>query len=240
MGGARTPLDYDAGWERWSDMVKYSPAPIHRRRLIRSLARTVNPKSVLDVGCGTGETLRVLRDAVHPTRMVGVDLSPAVIESNRRLMPYAEFHAVDVRTALLDERFDLIVASEVLEHIDDYSQALTHLRRMCAGHMVVTVPAGPIFPIDHHMGHVQHFTPDELARALAKASFEVRVSWQWGFPWHSLYRRVINGSPNAMLKRFGDGPYSLSDKLVSRAVDALFYTNLKRFGNQLVVLAEAV
>lgn len=237
---AITASDYDAGWSQWSDMVKYSPAPFHRRRMIRKLARTVPSRSVLDVGCGTGETLQVLYDTLRPERLVGVDLSPAVVEDDRRRLPFAEFAVADISQTALDEQFDLIVATEVIEHIGNYQQALTNLRRMCRGHVIVTVPSGPIFPIDRHMGHRQHFTAALLSEALAAAAFEVCELWHWGFPWHSIYRRAINSSPEAMLKRFGDGAYSRSDRVLARMVTWLFYTNLKRFGSQLVVLAKAV
>ena len=236
---AQTPADYDAGWSQWSDMVKYSPAPFHRRRMILELADGLAARSVLDVGCGTGETLRALHEALHPERLVGVDLSPAVVESNRRRLPFADFVAADVTAGPLDEQFDLIVATEVLEHIEAYPQAIANLRRMCRGHVIVTVPSGTIYPIDRHMGHRQHFSPASIAEELRKASFEVSVLWQWGFPWHSIYKRAINTSPDKMLNRFGGGEYSTTDKLLSRALTWLFYTNLKRYGSQLVVLARA-
>ncbi len=234
---AETAADYDAGWSQWSDMVKYSPAPFHRRRMIVQLARGLGAKSVLDVGCGTGETLRVLRDELHPDRLVGVDLSPAVVDANRRRLPFADFAVADVSRIALDEQFDLVVATEVLEHIEAYPQALVNLRRMCRGHLIVTVPSGTIYPIDRHMGHRQHFSAASITAVLEAASFEVAELWQWGFPWHSLYKRAINSSPDRMLTRFGGGDYSRTDKWLSRAVTWLFYMNLKRFGSQLVVLA---
>ena len=235
---AETAADYDAGWSQWSDMVKYSPAPFHRRRMILQLARGLNARTVLDVGCGTGEMLRVIHEALHPDRLVGVDLSPAVVESNRRQLRFADFAVADVSRTALDEQFDLIVATEVLEHIEAYPETLTNLRRMCRGHLIVTVPSGTIYPIDRHMGHRQHFSAAAITAALEAASFEVTELWQWGFPWHSLYKRAINRSPDKMLDRFGGGEYSRTDRWLSRAVTWLFYTNLKRFGSQLVVLAK--
>jgi ubiquinone/menaquinone biosynthesis C-methylase UbiE len=236
---ATTAADYDAGWSQWSDMVRYSPAPFHRRRLIVQLARGLGARTVLDVGCGTGEMLRVLHEALHPDRLVGVDLSPAVVDTTRRQLPFADFAVADISRAALDEQFDLVVATEVLEHIEAYPQALDNLRRMCRGHVIVTVPSGTIYPIDRHMGHRQHFSTASLTAALEAASFEVVELWQWGFPWHSLYKRAINSSPDKMLNRFGGGEYTWTDKVLSKAVTWLFYTNLKHFGSQLVVLAKA-
>lgn len=233
-------VDYDAGWAQWADMVKYSPAPFHRRRMIVQLARRVKARSVLDVGCGTGEVLRALKETVNPERLVGLDLSAAVVESNRRSMPFAEFHAADVSQAPLAGQWDLIVATEVIEHIADYMTALANIRKMCGGHAIVTVPSGRIYPIDRHMGHVQHFTAPEMTRVLESSGFKVRELWEWGFPWHSLYKRAINTSPEKMLDRFSGGEYTAMDKVMSRAITLLFYLNTKRMGSQLVTLAEAV
>lgn len=232
--------DYDAAWTRWADMVKYSPAPFHRRRMILQLARTLKPKSVLDVGCGSGELIRAMHKQLRPDRMVGVDLSPAVVESNRRAIPYAQFHSLDISDAPLAGQWDLVVASEVIEHIEDYRSAIQHLRMMCSGHLIVTVPSGRIYPIDRQMGHVRHFTAAEMTLALEASGFKVRNVWQWGFPWHSLYKRAINSSPEAMLNRFSGGEYSATDRWLSRAITGLFYLNTKRFGSQLVTLAQAV
>jgi trans-aconitate methyltransferase len=233
-------VDYDAGWSEWADMVKYSPAPFHRRRMIVDLARRVTARSVLDIGCGTGEVLVALREALRPERLVGVDLSVAVVETNRRALPFAEFHAADVSQAPLAGQWDLIVATEVIEHIADYMTALANIRKMCSGHVIVTVPSGRIYPIDRHMGHVQHFSAAEMTRALEASGFKVRELWEWGFPWHSLYKWAINLSPDRMLDRFTGGEYSAMDKVVSQAITLLFYLNSRRMGSQLVTLAEAV
>src|SRR5207248_751285 len=59
--GAHGVTDYDRGWTQWSDMIRYSPAPFHRRRLILALAGEIDFDSVLDVGCGDAELLLALR-----------------------------------------------------------------------------------------------------------------------------------------------------------------------------------
>lgn len=233
-------VDYDAGWTRWADMVKYSPAPFHRRRLIVELARTIEFRSVLDVGCGPGELLRTLRAEFPSATLTGVDLSGGVVASNRQAMPDVAFHAADVSVAPLPGQWDLIVCSEVIEHIPDYPAAVRHLREMCRRHIIITVPTGRIFPIDRSMGHHQHFAPAEMATLLEANRFRPMVVWQWGFPWHTLYKYLINVSPAASLSRFGGSEYSASEKLLARVLTALFYLNSRRWGSQLVVLAEAV
>jgi len=229
--------DYDAGWDRWGDMIKYSPAPVHRRRLIVKLARRTGFKSVLDVGCGSGELLRQFKASFDVERLAGVDLSSSVVESNRRAMPFAAFHALDVSTAKLPEQFDLVVCSEVIEHIVDYRLALRNIRDMCSAFLIVTVPAGKVFPIDRMMGHHRHFTAATLTDSLENSGFRVALLWQWGFPWHTAYKYLINVAPETSMRRFSGGGYSWSDKLVGRVLTTMFYLNLNRFGSQLIALA---
>ena len=239
MVGAPFDIDYDAGWTKWGDMIKYSPAPFHRRRLILDLARRIDFESVLDVGCGPAELLRAFRRAFPSAALTGVDLSSGVVASNRRSMPDAEFFAADVSVAPLPGQWDLVVCSEVIEHIPDYVAAVRHLRQMCRKHVIITVPSGRIFPIDRSMGHHQHFSSTELTTLLAGSGFRPIRLWRWGFPWHSLYKHLINLSPSAAMDRFGGSRYSTTDKIVARALTALFYLNARHAGSQLVVLAEA-
>jgi SAM-dependent methyltransferase len=220
-------------------MIKYSPAPFHRRRLIVELARRVPFRSLLDVGCGQGECLRLMQREFNLERLLGIDLSPAVIDMNRREMPGAEFLALDISQQPVPGTWELVVCSEVLEHIDDYMTALRNLRHACSRHLIVTVPSGRVFPIDREMGHYRHFSPQMMVDALRQSGFEPRVVWRWGFPFHTAYKYLINLSPDASLKRFGGGSYSWTEKAVGRVLTALFYANTKRVGAQLVVLADA-
>ena len=237
--GAVSAADYDAGWTQWADMVKYSPAPFHRRRLILDLAAGVPFRTVLDVGCGTGELVQALHERFPQAAITATDLSSAVIEADRKRLPYAEFRAGDIAVAPLAGTWELIVCSEVIEHIKDYPRALQHLRAMCSGHLIVTVPSGRIFPIDLQMGHHQHFSAQEMCAALERAGFTPLTVWRWGFPWHTAYKHLINASPDAAMNRFGSREYTRVERLIARALTTLFYLNTKRSGLQLIVLARA-
>jgi SAM-dependent methyltransferase len=232
--------DYSEGWTRWGDMIRYSPAPFHRRRLILALASEVDFGSAMDVGCGNAELLVALRRLRPATKLVGVDVADSVIAEDRAAHPDVEFHQLDVGVACLATRCDLVVCSEVIEHVPDWRRALGHLRRMCAGHLILTVPAGRVFPIDRLMGHERHFTLDVLSGALRDVGFQPERTWQWGFPFHSLYKRLINLSPESSVRRFSGGSYGPAERIVSRFLTWLFYLNSRRAGAQLVLRARAV
>jgi 2-polyprenyl-3-methyl-5-hydroxy-6-metoxy-1,4-benzoquinol methylase len=171
-------IDYNEGWTRWGDMIKYSPAPFHRRRLILELADGISFNSVLDVGCGNGELLLALSQRKDVGRLVGTDIAEHVLSSNRTAFPGFVFHQLDISAAWLPEKFDLVVCSEVIEHVNDWQQALRHLRKMTRGHLILTVPSGKVFPIDRRMGHYRYFAPDELRQGLRQTGFEPERVWR--------------------------------------------------------------
>jgi len=108
-------IDYERGWTQWGDMIRYSPAPFHRRRLILELADEVPFESVLDVGCGNGELLLALSRRRPLRRVIGMDIAASIIDENRSTFPNFEFHRMDIGSGWLPTECDLVVCSEVIE-----------------------------------------------------------------------------------------------------------------------------
>jgi ubiquinone/menaquinone biosynthesis C-methylase UbiE len=88
-------------------------------------------QSVLDIGCGTGRLLQGLR----PSRGVGIDFSPAMLEIARRNAPELEFYLGDAEDASfydsLGGPFDVIVLSDTIGSLTDCQAVLSHLHRVC-------------------------------------------------------------------------------------------------------------
>lgn len=150
-----------------------------RRRMIWALlhrAGVTAASRVLDAGCGTG------RNLVEFGRLgagEGVDFSPDAVDFCRRR------GLAGVRRAPLEElpfedgRFDLILATDVIEHLDDDRRALTELRRVAApgAHLVITVPAYQRLWSQHDasMHHRRRYTAGQLSRQAAATGWEPRV-----------------------------------------------------------------
>ena len=73
-----------------------------------------NNKSVLDVGCGFGEMAKFLRKRYTDVSYTGIDIVPEFIEEAKKLYPEYRFIATDYFSEPLVERFDVILASGVL------------------------------------------------------------------------------------------------------------------------------
>jgi SAM-dependent methyltransferase len=244
MATSNTAVDYDRAWSQWGDMIRYSPAPWHRRRLILELAEGLRFDSVLDIGCGNAEVLQAFQRRHPGVRLVGADVSAKVIADDAAQFPEMAFHRLDLGQETLPERCDLVVSTEVVEHIPDWRRALRNLRGMTrdGGHLILTVPTGKLFPIDEMVGHCRHFDADELVAGLRAAGFAPDRVWQWGFPFHTLYKSLINVAPERTMKSFAGNAYGLPQKLLASLIGAVFFMNIRhsRFGRQLVVRAAAI
>jgi SAM-dependent methyltransferase len=82
----------------------------------------------LDVGCGSGH--RTVDFALHMDSVVGIDLSPPLIElaRERRARVNVEFQLADLRTFEDQQGFDLVYSANTLHHIEPLEPALTRLR----------------------------------------------------------------------------------------------------------------
>lgn len=138
---------------RYGNRQKHeNPNPVQRAligRFYRELAGVVHrigPRDILDVGCGEGYTFKALRSAGISCSMHGVDLSDEAIELARERVADATFEVGDaLRIAESDRTYDLVLMTEVLEHLPDPGRMLPVLERVAERYVVASVPWEPFF-----------------------------------------------------------------------------------------------
>jgi SAM-dependent methyltransferase len=149
---------------------------VGRRAVIRSLlGRADVPREarILDAGCGTGRNLLELSGL---GRVEGVDSSPDAIEFCRRRGLSAVTQARLDGLPFVDRSFDLIVMTDVLEHVEGERDALRELRRVAAprARLLLTVPAYQWLwsqhDDEHH--HVRRYTLARLRASVRAAGWE--------------------------------------------------------------------
>jgi 2-polyprenyl-3-methyl-5-hydroxy-6-metoxy-1,4-benzoquinol methylase len=126
---------------------------IQHHRLRATLTRILQDRpraAVVDLGCGEGGNLFALHRSLQrdTIRYIGVDLNrpalrTAVNRAAYRRYANIEFHCGDVRSSGLPAASaDVVLCSEVIEHLHDPSQLLAEIRRILApgGTAVVTTP----------------------------------------------------------------------------------------------------
>jgi SAM-dependent methyltransferase len=246
---------YDAMWKRYAHLDAVSPAAFHRRRLVVKIAREAAPnaRSVLDAGCGPGDLLGELAAAFPGARIAGADVSGEALIEARSKLPTAELFTLDLAKDTREELaakgpFDVVVCSEVLEHLADDLSGAEKLSALVApgGALIATVPGGKMSRFDVAIGHHRHYRPQDLERLLSRAGFQVDRVLAWGFPFHSLYRTMVRVASRASFsdtathappERDVSSVLGRAYSLVGRALKPAFYFNLDRWGEQMIAVA---
>jgi SAM-dependent methyltransferase len=139
------------------------------RRAVISAVLTSLPRApaatarVLDAGCGSGGNLGVYRDL---GTVFGIDtVAEPLAQALRRGYQGVGLASLP-RLPFPDRTFDLVAATDVIEHVADDSAALSELRRITrpGGHLVITVPAYRWLwsDSDVQLGHYRRYTRPEL------------------------------------------------------------------------------
>ncbi|MGE5215322.1 MAG: class I SAM-dependent methyltransferase [Nitrospirota bacterium] len=226
---------YEEGWQfKWDDMKKYGPFSRHLRRIIKNMIRPLNFKSVLDVGCGQGSFLQELQSEFPNIKPYGIDISSSAVQLARSRLPGGRFWVMDITDDSLDQQCDLVVCSEVLEHIPDDIGALQNLRKVTGKYLLISTPQGRMRRFETQVGHVRNYASGELVSKVEAAGFAVLSVVEWGFPFYSpLYRNLLDliGSKGTT------GEFGSFRKLIAKLIYLLFSLNSSRRGDEIFVLA---
>ena len=184
--------------------VRYGQGVHPKHRLTRYhdffVARVKPGQRVLDVGCGNGYLAhRLAADA--GAEVLGVDILPANIEKARKLHahPRARFETGDILRAVPAGGFDVVVMSNVLEHLPDRAALLRRLAAETgASSFLIRVPDFErdwSVPLKKELGidwrsdstHETEHTIAEFEAEIAQAGLRIReLRAVWGEIWAAL------------------------------------------------------
>ena len=129
-----------------------SKNPIQRALLDRFLGQVVElvresgARTILDVGCGEGYVLDRIASAGVDAELFGLDMSESAVTDARALLgDRARIEQGDARTPPFEDTFDLVLMTEVLEHIPEPANMLPVLERLSRRHLILSVPWEPFF-----------------------------------------------------------------------------------------------
>jgi SAM-dependent methyltransferase len=183
----------------------YGPRYVARSSLIRRVLGKTGHDNALDIGCGSGNITRHVADfAAH---VHAIDVSPSAVEVARaNVASYSNItlEATDIFGPKAKRqhqgKYDLVVLSEVLEHLDEDERALETIATLLVpgGHLLLTVPADPRqWSVEDELaGHKRRYTREELTGKLNSAGFQVEQLVNWGFP----FTRVLLGVERRLMR----------------------------------------
>ncbi|AJE03409.1 class I SAM-dependent methyltransferase [Geobacter pickeringii] len=175
-----------------ANLLTWYPTPsylVKRRAILDVLAR-ISARSVLEVGCGAGDLLRELGKRGYTGR--GIDLSAEAVATARLKVNPSCFFVEQTELGEIDEQFEVVIASEVLEHCLDDVAFLLGLRERIVegGHLLLTVPAhmAKWGDNDELCGHVRRYERDQLWQILEQAGFKPLLIYSYGVPIYNLMK----------------------------------------------------
>ena len=155
--------------QTWNDPVRHWPT---KNALIASLTKPTD--TILDVGCGDGHMLRTLKSAGYQ-HLHGLDISDYAVQRLRG--EGIQMHRGDLpRIPLPDDSFDVVVASQVLEHVIRRRLFVKEMRRVLkpGGRAFIFVPDNCLGPIDEKE-HVISYDAKSLRSFLGRFFSSVEV-----------------------------------------------------------------
>jgi malonyl-CoA O-methyltransferase len=169
----RVRAAFDAAWMDLPDRIDPDDG---RVRAVRDWMATLPPDArVADVGCGRGRFLRHLAAWFPEARLVGIDLSPAMLGQLPPGVEARQGSLLEVPAA--DGELDGAFAVESLEHALLPERAVAELCRAVrpAGRVLIVDKRRARQALSEHEPWERWFEPEELARWLARACRDVTV-----------------------------------------------------------------
>ncbi len=205
---------------------------VSRRELVLNLVRRflcVSNPLILDVGCGTGATAAALQTF---GRVICVDFSPLALEACHQRSLQELIQAEAEAIPLASGSVDVVVATDVLEHLEDDMVALREFHRILkpGGVAVITVPAYQFLWSEHDeaLMHKRRYHARQLAERTARAGFQqVRLGYTLSLLFPLALGRLIKRDKRegkAPQARIQSVPIWLNDALIrlQRVETALF------------------
>ena len=161
--------------------------------------------SILDVGCGIGDTLAGLKG----TRKLGIDISQEMIKHARLKYPDLDFREMDASRINLDEKFDVIILSNTIGYLDNIQDILLSLNSVCkpGTRLIITyynqfwepiLKFGELVGIKRKSPKQNWLTIGDIRNLLSLSGFEAyragkRILFPIGIPGFSFFMNKILG-----------------------------------------------
>jgi 2-polyprenyl-3-methyl-5-hydroxy-6-metoxy-1,4-benzoquinol methylase len=160
-----------------------------------ALAKPLGAKKVLDAGCGEGFSLNKLIINKVGVELEGIEYSKDAIDLGKKLFPKANIKQGSIyELPYKNGSFDLVVCTEVLEHMDEPTKALKEIVRVSKKNLIISVPNEPFFMLGNFIrgknlsrlgndpGHINHWNIISIRKFLLNENVKI-IKTKFPFPW---------------------------------------------------------
>lgn len=167
-----------------------TPSYLVKRRVIVEYLEKCPGKSFLEVGCGCGDLLHLLESKGY--NGVGIDISEEALAVAKVGFSGNGIELIRCTPDVLQNKFDIVIASEVMEHCQDDVLFLSQLSEKLnyGGLVLLTVPAHmkDWGANDDFCGHIRRYERKDLFTVLESAGFDDIVVYSYGVPIYNMMK----------------------------------------------------
>ena len=204
------------------------------RQIAQALAKyQIKPQTVAEIGCGTGEIIKLLSKEMPTTHFSGFDISKdAYALAKPKETDRLQFECLDL--LLTDKKFDVLLVIDVFEHVENYIDFV----RRCQNHaeyVIFHIPLDmsvqkllrphTILHNRYHTGHLHYFSKETAIATVKDTGFKILGAdfTKWG----------LETPQPTLLKKLGKLPLRLLDAVSTDLAARLLG------GNSLLITAKS-
>ena len=171
--------------EVWSQNFFWSSS---RNRLFKRIVyghlKSKGKTKYLEIGCATGEFIRQIVENEN-LEITGSEIYLKALVHAQKNFPNVNFIQYDITKGSIGEEFDLIVAFDVIEHIEDDAAAISNINKMLGkdGCLIITVPQHMFMwsNLDVILQHKRRYSRRDLMTKLQENGFDISYATSFLF-----------------------------------------------------------
>jgi SAM-dependent methyltransferase len=238
---------YDHLWsQQWQNVQDIGPLNHNRYRLmVRELPKSsMEDCSILDLGCGRGAFLSILKNKYPKATLSGIEYSEEGKKSAhpeiRNIIQVGDLY--EVAEGLPRNFYDLVICSEVIEHLPEPEPAVDIVFSLLkpGGIALLTVPCNMRYwsKQDEAAGHYRRFGMNEFAYLVTNSGLSVKNNYGWGTFLGLIYYQMVSalGAEKVMKTKV-----TFMSKIISRFLQFVFRVDdflVSSQGIQLITVAQ--
>ena len=143
-------------------------------------------RSVAEIGCGGGEILRRLKQALPVEKAIGFEPMPEAFAVAKRRESEGLSYRNELVTEDTEERFDLVLCFDVVEHVEDYFSFLRTLQVISKRFLFhfpldmnvqMVARASPLERVRKEVGHIHFFSKETALASLRHCGYKIEGSF---------------------------------------------------------------
>jgi trans-aconitate 2-methyltransferase len=98
-----------------------------------------SPEKIIDIGCGPGNSTRILLEKWPESKITGVDNSPAMIERAKKDIPQLDWQLIDAGKDEINGKYDIVFSNATIQWIPNHYELLLKLSKIITDNGLIAI-----------------------------------------------------------------------------------------------------